>query len=88
MFRDIEAWEAWMESYREQERIRCPHCNFDASFDGNGFEMCEAGVKVSYSGYPDEEDQIIECPSCEKPFKIREHVRRTYDTCKIDEEFE
>jgi len=80
--------DSWLEKYKEEERIRCPHCNFDASYDGNGFEMYEHGIKISYQGWPDQEDITIECPSCEEEFKIREHVRRTFDTCKVGEEFE
>lgn len=85
MFRDLEQM---MENWKEQERIRCPHCNFDNSFDSSYHEMYEAGIPISYNGWPDEEDTVVECAECGKEFKVREHVRRTYDTCKPDEEFE
>jgi len=85
---DRDSIKKYLEKLKEEERIRCPHCNFDNSFDGNGFEMSETGIKISYNGWPDEEDQIIECQECGEKFKVREHVRRTFDTCKVNEEFE
>jgi DNA-directed RNA polymerase subunit RPC12/RpoP len=85
MFKDFEQY---LNNLKEQERIRCPYCNFDCSFDGDGFEMYENGVVISFHGWPDQEDQIISCPECEESFKVREHVRRTFDTCKTDEDFE
>ena len=80
--------DSWVENYREEERIRCPYCNFDVSYNRNSFEMYEHGIEMSYHGWPDQEDITIECPSCGEEFKIREHVRRTFDTCKVGDEFE
>lgn len=77
-----------LEKYREEKRVRCPYCNHDNSNDRNGYDMYEAGIPMTYHGWPDEEDKNIECFNCGEEFKVREHVRRTYTTCKLDEEFE
>jgi len=78
----------WLEKYKEEERVRCPYCNHDVTNDRNGYDSYEAGVPVTYNGWPDEEDKVIQCTLCGEEFKVREHVRRTYNTCKLDEEFE
>ena len=77
----------WFEQYKEEQRIRCPYCNYDISNDSDLIDLYESGVPITYHGWP-EDDSIksVECTNCEKEFKVREHVRRTYDTCKIDEE--
>jgi len=80
--------DSWLDNLREQERVRCPYCNHDVSDDRNGYLMYEVGIPFTYHGWPDEDDKIIECTGCEKEFKVREHVRRTYNTCKLEEEFE
>ena len=77
----------WLEDYVEQEKVRCPHCKESLSDDIYGSDLYEYGVPISYHGWPDQEDKTIECPFCNQQFKIREHVRRTFDTCKLDEEF-
>lgn len=77
----------FMENYKEEERVRCPHCQYDLSEDSDYTMMYEQGIPISYLGWPDEEDKIVECPECQNEFKVREHVRRTYDTRKLNEEF-
>lgn len=78
----------WLENFKEEERIRCPYCNHDVSNNGDYYAIYEAGLKISYHGWPDEEVQTVECENCMESFKVREHVRRTFDTCKMDGDFE
>jgi len=81
-------YDKWLENYKEEQRVRCPYCKFDISYDGDSMIIYENGISVSYHGWPDEKDSIVECPECGETFKVREHVRRTYDTCKDGEDFE
>ena len=78
----------WIERIKEEERVRCPYCDYSLSDSICMYELYEIGVPVTYHGWLDERDSTIECPECEETFKIREHVRRTYDTCKINEEID
>lgn len=74
--------------WEEDQRVKCPHCSFDVSDDGDSSALYEIGVPITYWGWIDDGIGEVECPECGKKFKVREHVRRTYDTCKVEEDFE
>ena len=64
----------WIDKYiekrREEERLRCPNCNYVENDDE---------VLNSFITYWGEDDPIdFECSNCEAKLLVEERVRRTY----------
>ena len=74
-----------LEAHREEERIRCPHCEHVQNTDSG--DLGDMGL-ITYWGENDREDDTFECEACDQEFRVREDVRRTYDTAKLGENFQ
>lgn len=79
---------SYLERMREELKVRCPYCTYDVSNDSDSTEMYEIGIPITYYGHPEGEDAEINCSNCGENFKVRELVRRTFETKRINETFD
>lgn len=72
-----ERMDAFVKAREAEETIRCPYCQSEHIDADHDF--------VSYYGYDDHgEEHAAICGECDREFRVREYVRRTYTTRKLD----
>lgn len=75
----MERIEQRIKEAEREERIHCPYCG-----EHNMDDDCD---HVSYWGYDGgESDRTWYCDECDEEFYVRERVRRTYETFRMDDE--
>lgn len=68
--------EHWEKQYKESHQIKCPYCDYVLE---DGEEMYPF-----ISMWAEDGEDTCECVSCEKEFRVEEHVDRTWEVSKIE----